>query len=183
MAQPRGNRHESGSVHLRFQAAELMVGRLPPFVGSRVRSMALRAAGLDLGSSSVFWDFPTIIGTPEGISKLHIGERCGFNAGGFFDLDAELFIDDHVSVGHDVMFLTRTWEEGGPQQRAARLCSAPIRIHKGAWLGARVTVMPGVTIGEGAVIGASVVVEKDVAPNTLVMGAQKISLAKWRTGL
>ncbi len=169
------------SLQLRFLAAESLVGRLPPFVANRVRSRALRGAGLTIGPRTVFWDFPTILATREGLARLHIGDCCGFNTGAFFDLEAELFIDDHVSVGHDVMFLTRTFEPGDQHRRAATPRSAPVRIHKGAWLGARVTVMPGVTIGEGAVIGASVVVEKDVPANTLVMGSQRISLAKWRT--
>ncbi len=183
MSAPEVDPFKTRSLNLRFAAAELLVGHLPPFVASRARSRVLRAAGIDLAMSSVFWDFPTIIGSPEGLAKLHIGERCGFNTGCFFDLEDELFIDEHVSVGHDVMFLTRSWEQGDSRRRAARPLRAPVRIHKGAWLGARVTIMPGVTIGEGAVIGASVVVDKDVSPNTLVMGTQKISLAKWRTGL
>ena len=174
-------REAPGELHLLFRAAELVVGRLPPFVASRLRARALRAAGLDLGRTSVFWDFPTIVGSRDGLARLHIGEHCGFNTGAFFDLEEEVFIDDDVSVGHDVMFLTRTWEEGAGSQRAARPRCAPIRVNRGAWLGARATVMPGVTIGAGAVIGASVVVAQDVPPNTLVIGAQKISLAKWRT--
>jgi maltose O-acetyltransferase len=165
-------------INLRLHAAAMLLGRLPPFVGSRVRSRTLRAAGLKLGTNSVFWDLPIIVGPPE---RLHIGESCGFNSGAFFDLHDEVFIGDHVSVGHDVMFLTHTFEQGDSSRRAGRQVQAPIRVLSGAWLGARVTLMPGVTIGEGAVIGASVVVEKDVPPNTLVMGAQRISLAKWRT--
>jgi maltose O-acetyltransferase len=174
--------HEAGDMNLRFRAAELMVGQLPPFVGSRLRARALRAAGMRLGTTSVFWGFPTVVGTAEGFARLSIGEACGFNAGCFFDLAEELFIEDDVSVGHDVMFLTRTFELGPSAQRAGRPLLAPVRIRRGAWIGARATIMPGVTIGEGAVIGASAVVEKDVPANTLVMGAQRISLAKWRTG-
>jgi maltose O-acetyltransferase len=90
-------------------------------------------------------------------------------------------LEDHVSVGHDVMFLTRSYEPGSAHQRAGAMKAAPILVKKGAWLGARCTVLPGVTIGEGAVIGASVVVDKDVPAQTLVMGQQRISLAKWRT--
>ena len=155
---------------------------LPPFVASRLRSSALRMAGVKLGATSVFWGFPTVVGARAGMARLSIGEACGFNAGCFFDLHDELFIGDDVSVGHDVMFLTRTWEQGDASQRAARMRLAPVRIERGAWIGSRATIMPGVTIGEGAVIGASVVVDRNIPPNTLVMGAQKISLAKWRTG-
>jgi maltose O-acetyltransferase len=160
-------------MDLKLHAARAVVRALPPFVGSRVRTGVLRAAGLRIGATSTFWDLPTFIGD---VSALHIGEFCGFNAGCTFDLEGQLFIDDHVSVGHEVMFLTRITERGGGVK------AAPVRVSSGAWIGARATILPGVTIGEGAVIGASVVVDKDVPAQTLVMGTQRISLAKWRTG-
>ena len=65
-------------------------------------------------------------------------------------------------------------------QRGAPLGSAPIQIGNGAWLGSRCTILPGVTIGAGSVIGASVVVAKDVPANVLLTGNRTISLAKWR---
>ncbi|MFO0596386.1 MAG: acyltransferase [Myxococcaceae bacterium] len=167
-------------MNVRLFAAQAVVGRLPPFVASRVRSQALRAAGVKLGETSVFWDFPSFHGTAAGLERLSIGEFCGFNTGCAFDLDEALTIEDHVSVGHDVLFLTRGWELGDSSRRAARRISAPVRICKGAWIGARATICPGVTIGTGAVIGASAVIEKDVPAQTLVMGTQRISLAKWR---
>ena len=46
----------------------------------------------------------------------------------------------------------------------------PIRIEDKVWLGANVTICPGVTIGEGAVVAAGAVVNKDVAPRTVVGG-------------
>ncbi len=174
-------RSVTADFHAVFRVAEALVARLPPFVASRLRSSALRAAGINLGKRSVFWDFPTILGTKEGVAALSIGQFCGFNTGCFFDLEAPLVIEDHVSVGHDVMFLTKSFEVGPARQRAGVARRAPIRIGTGAWLGARVTVLPGVTIGPGAVIGASVVVDKDVPAQTLVMGAQRVSLAKWRS--
>ena len=46
----------------------------------------------------------------------------------------------------------------------------PIIIEDKAWLGSNVTVLPGVRIGEGAVVAAGAVVTKDVASNTVVAG-------------
>ena len=46
----------------------------------------------------------------------------------------------------------------------------PIRIEDKVWFGANVTICPGVTIGEGAVVAAGAVVNKDVAPRTVVGG-------------
>ena len=45
-----------------------------------------------------------------------------------------------------------------------------VRICDKVWLGARVTICPGVTIGEGAIVGAGAVVTKDVPPRTVVAG-------------
>jgi len=129
---------------------------------------------------SGFWGMPTLLGSGPIASRLTVGAHCGFNQGCFFELEERVTIEDHVSVGHDVMFLTRTHETGASERRAGALVLAPIVVEHGAWISARCTIMPGVTIGAGAVIGASVVVSANVPPNTLVMGGQKISLAKWR---
>jgi maltose O-acetyltransferase len=145
-----------------------------------VRTLALRWSGIRMGRATGFWGMPTLIGTGPIASRLTIGDHCGFNQGCFFDLEDRITIGDHVSVGHDVMFLTTTHAPGPAAERAGAVVRAPIAIHDGVWLAARCTIMPGVTIGAGAVIGASVVVSADVPPNTLVMGAQKVSIAKWR---
>jgi acetyltransferase-like isoleucine patch superfamily enzyme len=52
----------------------------------------------------------------------------------------------------------------------SRIAMAPVRIARGAWLGARVIVTKGVTIGEGAVCGAGAVVTRDVPAYTIVAG-------------
>lgn len=46
----------------------------------------------------------------------------------------------------------------------------PVRIGKNAWIGAGATILPGVTIGDNAVVGAASVVTRDVAPDTIVAG-------------
>ena len=46
----------------------------------------------------------------------------------------------------------------------------PVHIGKDAWIGAGATILPGVTVGDNAVVAAGAVVTKDVAPNTIVGG-------------
>ena len=46
----------------------------------------------------------------------------------------------------------------------------PVHIGKNVWIGAGATILPGVTVGDNAVVGAASVVTKDVAPNTIVAG-------------
>jgi maltose O-acetyltransferase len=157
-----------------------MFRRVPSFVGARTMAAALRMAGVRIGKSSVFWGMPTLVGSGDICSRLQIGESCGFNVSCFFELDAEISIADHVSVGHEVMLLTRSHDPTSPLKRGQPSGAKPIRIETGAWLGARCTVLPGVTIGAGSVVGANVVVREDVPANILFTGTRKISIAKWR---
>jgi acetyltransferase-like isoleucine patch superfamily enzyme len=50
------------------------------------------------------------------------------------------------------------------------LVSAPVQIGRDAWLGAHVCVLKGVTIGDGAIIGAGAIVTKDVQPGPKMVG-------------
>jgi acetyltransferase-like isoleucine patch superfamily enzyme len=77
-------------------------------------------------------------------------------------------LEDNVLVGPKVNLIT-TNHPTEPGQRRSTI-SRPIVLRQGAWLGANVTVMPGVTIGENAIVGAGAVVTKDVAANTIVAG-------------
>ena len=158
---------------------DAIFGGIPSFVANRLRTAALRALGVRIGSSSVFWGKPHLFGSGPIEQRLTIGEYCGFNAGCVFELEAPITIGDHVAVGHDVMFLTGSSAAGRANPDADR-GPAPIVIGNGAWLGARTTVLPGVTIGASSVIAAGLVVAKDVPENTLLTGGPAISLARWR---
>jgi acetyltransferase-like isoleucine patch superfamily enzyme len=60
--------------------------------------------------------------------------------------------------------------ETEPRRLDGNVAARPLRICRGAWLGFDCCVMPGVTIGEGAIVGARSVVMSDVAPFTIVAG-------------
>lgn len=171
---------DDGRVSLPFGVVEWALRRVPPFVGGRAIASALRLAGASVASSSVFWGMPTLVGSGAFAARLRIGELCGLNFGCYFELDASVTLAEHVAVGHEVMFLTRTRDVQNPARRGTSLAAQPIVIEPGCWLGSRSTILPGVTVGAGSVVGANVVVRESLPPNTLLAGARKISIAKWR---
>ena len=92
--------------------------------------------------------------------------------GCYLELGDEIIIGNDVSFGPETMILTSTHDTnaGTPERRAVEVTCKPVVIKDGAWLGARCTILPGVTVGEGAIVAAGAVVHRDVAPNTLVAG-------------
>lgn len=165
---------------LPLELVELGLERMPTFVGARAITTGLRLAGARVAKSTVFWGMPTLAGEGDVASRLEVGELCGLNFGCYFELYADVTLAPHVAVGHEVMFLTRTYDSNNPLRRGQPSGAKPIRIEAGCWLGSRSVIMPGVTVGAGSVVGASVVVTEDVPPNTLLAGKRKISIAKWR---
>lgn len=161
---------EFGAFHLRLVFVQILVSILPANVGSRIRVWLLRAVGFQIGHGSVMWGMPKIVGTGNIYKRLIVGDGCWFNVGCHLDLAAPISIGHTVALGHGVLLLTNSHEVGGTDQRAGPLVAKPIVIGSGAWLGARCTVLPGITIGEGAVIAAGAMVTKDVPANTLVAG-------------
>lgn len=75
-------------------------------------------------------------------------------------------IDDGVMIGPNVRIVTDNHDF---DNRMVLRCK-PVHIKSRAWIGVGAIILPGVTIGENAVVAAGAVVTKDVAPNTIVGG-------------
>lgn len=83
----------------------------------------------------------------------------------------EIYIGKNAVLAMGVTLTTHTHTIGDSNRRAPRnTVLKPIRIEEGCWLGANVTVLPGVTIGKGTVVGAGSVVVRDLEPNSLYVG-------------
>lgn len=161
---------ETAELHLRLQLAQLAMWPLPPHVGNRLRVSLLRLIGFQIGRGTVMWGAPIITGSGNLYTRLTVGEACWFNVGCFLNLGAPIFIGNRVAIGHQVMILTDTHAIGTPDRRAGVVEAQPVAIEDGVWLGARCTLLPGVTIGAGAVVAAGAMVTKSVAPNVIVGG-------------
>ena len=100
--------------------------------------------------------------------NLHIGKHVFINSGCSFQDQGGIYIGDNTLIGHQVVFATINHDED-PYKRASMFFK-PIHIGKNVWIGAHATILPGVNIGDGAIIGAGAVVTKDVEPYTVVAG-------------
>jgi maltose O-acetyltransferase len=163
-------REEAGGLNWRLLLARLLLGPLPGYVGSRVRPLVLRLVGFRIGGGTLMSGLPTFTGPPGLQRRLSIGARCYLNVGCHFEVGAAITIGDSVAFGHEVMVLTTSHEANHPQRRCGAAFSRSVRIGDGTWLGSRSLVLPGVTIGEGAIVGAGALVNRDVPPHTLVAG-------------
>ena len=100
--------------------------------------------------------------------NITISKNVFLNMGCKFQDQGGIFIDDGALIGHNVVLATLN-HAMDPEDRATMI-PAPIHIGKRVWIGANATVLPGVTIGDGAIVAAGAVVTKDVPENTVVGG-------------
>lgn len=116
-------------------------------------------------------DNTTIVFTPfhTNFGKfIHIGKNVFINhACSFLDMGG-ITIEDDVLIGPKVNLITEK-HPLNPNERKSLICK-PILIKCNAWIGAAATILPGITIGENAVVAAGAVVTADVSPNTIVGG-------------
>lgn len=105
-----------------------------------------------------------------GLSTVHFGKDVFINFDAHFVDDGEIFIGDDVMIGPNCTFATAQ-HPISPRLRKAKLqYNKSIHIGNNVWLGANVTILPGVSIGDNSVIGAGSVVTKDVASNVIAAG-------------
>jgi acetyltransferase-like isoleucine patch superfamily enzyme len=104
--------------------------------------------------------------------NVTVGRNCKIQSHSF--ICEGVMIEDEAFVGHGVMFINdrypRSATESGALQTEADWQVVPTTIKKGASLGSNATILCGVTVGEGAIVGAGSVVTKDVPPHTIVAG-------------
>jgi acetyltransferase-like isoleucine patch superfamily enzyme len=108
---------------------------------------------------------PVVVYAPE---RLRFGSRVDVGEFSVLRANGGLTIGDRVLIAAHVVLTTRGHPEQPP--RWGKTVDAPIAVEDDVWIGAHATVLPGVTIGRGAIVAAGAVVTADVAPLTVVAG-------------
>ena len=99
--------------------------------------------------------------------KITIGNNVFINSNLLAMARGGITIEDDVQIAANVQLLSNNHD---PYDRQILLCK-PIVIRKGAWIGAGASIMPGVTIGRYAIVGAASVVTHDVGDYEVVVGS------------
>ena len=100
--------------------------------------------------------------------NITVGKGCFINTGCHFGDQGGITLGDNVLLGSNVVIATANHDFAQAKRRTAY--PAPVVIGDNVWIGSSVTIVPGVHIGDGAIVAAGSVVTKDVPPNTIVGG-------------
>jgi acetyltransferase-like isoleucine patch superfamily enzyme len=111
--------------------------------------------------------------------NISVGRNVFINSGCRFQDQGGISIGDGALIGHNVVLATLN-HDIDPRKRST-LHPAPISIGQDVWIGANATVLPGVTVGDGAIIAAGAVVTKDVPANVIAGGVPAKIIKKIET--
>lgn len=114
-------------------------------------------------------------------SRINVNEGARLKIGsGYMNYDCVMDVFSSVSIGHNVVISERVvirdsdnhtiCYDGADVTNDAKPLSAPIVIEDHVWIGMNAVILKGVTVGEGSIIAAGSVVNKDVPPHCLVGG-------------
>lgn len=137
-----------------------------------VRHRLLSGMGLIMGNkTSVMRN--VVVFTP---SNIIIGNNCVINSNSLLDgRGGKIVIGNNVDIARDVYIWTL---EHNPNDDYHTAIGADVVIEDNVWIASRVTILPGIRIGNGAVVACGSVVTKDVPPMTIVGGVPAKYLKK-----
>lgn len=103
-------------------------------------------------------------------ARMSIGESTFINHGTSIAALERVDIGEHGTIGPHCMILDNDFHRLEPTRRQELPPSRPVKLGRNVWLGARVIVLPGVTIGDDTVVAAGSVVTRDLPPGALAAG-------------
>lgn len=105
-------------------------------------------------------------------ANLKLGKQSEINTGCFLLAKDEIIIGENSTLAYQVTILTSA-NPNGPHNKLVKLypkMSNPVSIGNNTWIGARATILPGITVGDCCVVAAGAVVTKNVPDYTVVGG-------------
>ncbi len=161
-----------GGRALRFALFTLAMAPYRVALFPPLRSAWLRLLGARIGRRTILHDVRFFNLYRRGLGGLRIGDDCFLGDECLLDLADEIRLEDHVTLAERVIVLTHTnvGYRDHPLQAHFPAMAAPVTIRRGSFVGAGVTILPGLTLGPEAFVAAGSVVTADVPPRTVVAG-------------
>lgn len=153
--------HRTSQDALRI-TGELNAGYQEP---ARIRELLSALTGTEVDASVTL--FPPLYS--DFGKNLRIGRNVFINSGCRFQDQGGVSIGDDTLIGHNAV--VATLNHALAPSRRADMTPAPVTIGRNVWIGANVTILPGVSIGDDAVVAAASVVTRDVPAGALVLGS------------
>ena len=154
-----------------------ILSKIPYNLGNKLRRMVLKKLIHDMDDSTSFSTDVKLL-CPQ---KISLGENVGIANNVILDCRGSVKIGNDTIIGFETVILTSTHQHKNKKVpiKNQGMYRKSITIGNDVWIGARTIIMPGVTINNGAIIGANSVVTKDVPPNA-IMGGVPAKLIKYR---
>ena len=141
-------------------------GSRSPGVPNTAECLAQTVHGATLTVGPHTYGNPSVISHPGG--SLTIGDYCSIAAGVSIWLGGNHRHD--WATTYPFLVFSQHWEGASDVEGPDPTSKGPVTIGNDVWIGQNATILSGVTIGDGAVIGAHCVTAKDVAPYAIVVG-------------
>lgn len=137
-----------------------------PISVSKIAVLIIKRHFKSFGKGSTI-TMPTII---EGKKNVEIGENTAIGAFVHIWGNGGVKIGNRVLIASHTSIVTVTHDPSKHPIKKAEAIFQPISIEDDVWIGSHAVIMPGITIGQGAIVGAGTVVTKDVPPFSVFFG-------------
>lgn len=137
------------------------------WMAGRLRIWLLKKSGASIGDrvvikAGVFIDYP---------ENLKIGDNVSIQQNCFLSAYAPIIIGNNISIAHCVSIVTTTHPyDGDGVIREKPLISGPVELKDNCWIGMKASILHGVTIGSGVVVGAHALVHRSIDDGCVVAG-------------
>lgn len=145
-----------------FWINSICASRLIP---NQARFLFLRLAGLQLRRGTVLHGVEWF-----GSGRVTFERGVTINRGVVVNHSGGLYMGENSGLGPGTLVITATHQIGPSSKRWGDGTTSRVVIGRGVWVGANVTILPGVRIGDGCIIGAGSVVSRDCVPHTIYAG-------------
>ena len=148
----------------------------------QIRGFLMSLVGATIGADSIVYNVSFANLYHYGFGRLKIGKKCFIADEVLLDMRGGITLEDEVTVSERAAILTHinVGYPDHPLQKYYPTKEAAVVLKKGCYIGTGAIILPGVTIGQMAVVGAGAVVTKDVASKTVVAGVPARVIKKIR---